>query len=182
VHWVDVPDPDPDLEAGAESCFAQGRSRGGAAFSRLEGLFRAEDGRSVYFVSTTGGQGLGQIWKYVPAPDGDLQGELALVFESPERSVLAAPDNLCLSPQGALLCCEDASNPLRGRFGGNRLIGIAGAGRPFAFARNVHNSSEFAGSCFSADGALLFVNIQGDREPGSGMTCAIWGPWERGPL
>jgi hypothetical protein len=26
------------------------------------------------------------------------------------------------------------------------------------------------------------VNLFGDSSPGSGMTCAIWGPWEKGPL
>jgi hypothetical protein len=29
---------------------------------------------------------------------------------------------------------------------------------------------------------VLFVNIQGEDEAGSGMTIAIWGPWEHGPL
>lgn len=52
----------------------------------------------------------------------------------------------------------------------------------FTFAVNVLNDSEFAGACFGADGDILFVNLFGDSAPGSGMTCAIWGPWERGPL
>jgi secreted PhoX family phosphatase len=47
---------------------------------------------------------------------------------------------------------------------------------------NILNDSEFAGGCFSPDGEILFVNLFGNDTPGSGMTCAIWGPWEHGPL
>ena len=37
---------------------------------------------------------------------------------------------------------------------------------------------EFAGACVSHDGSTLFVNLFGDGDaPGSGMTCAITGPW-----
>ena len=50
VRWVPIPVPDPDLEGGGLSCFGQGRAGGGAAFNRLEGVFRGEDGRSMYFV------------------------------------------------------------------------------------------------------------------------------------
>jgi len=55
-------------------------------------------------------------------------------------------------------------------------------GVPFQFAVNRLNDSEFACACFSPDGKVLFVNIFGDGTPGSGMTCAITGPWDRGPL
>lgn len=44
------------------------------------------------------------------------------------------------------------------------------------------NDTEFAGACFSPDGEIMFVNIFGDGEPDSGMTCAISGPWRDGPL
>jgi secreted PhoX family phosphatase len=64
----------------------------------------------------------------------------------------------------------------------NRLIGLGPKGEPFEFAVNVFSDSEFAGACFSHDGEILFVNIQGGDSAGSGMTIAIWGPWERGPL
>jgi secreted PhoX family phosphatase len=46
----------------------------------------------------------------------------------------------------------------------------------------VVSDSEFAGACFSPDGEILFVNIQGEDVAGSGMTIAIWCPRERGPL
>ena len=35
------------------------------------------------------------------------------------------------------------------------------------------NRTEFAGSCFSPDGSVLFVNMQGP-----GLTLAIRGPWK----
>ena len=50
------------------------------------------------------------------------------------------------------------------------------------------SASELAGVCFSPDGETLFVNLFGDatgtaeEHAGNGMTCAITGPWRRGPL
>jgi len=190
VDWADINDPDPSLETGALSCFRQGRDQGGAAFNRLEGIFRGEDGRSIYFLSTSGGTGFGQLWHYVPA-DGEvqMQDQLVLVFQSPQGSVLESPDNLCLTPNGGALFCEDdASNdndthPLApGIQDVNRLVGLGSKGEPFTFAVNLLNDSEFAGACFSPDGEILFVNLFGNSTPDSGMTCAIWGPWDRGPL
>ena len=198
VSWVPVPVPDPNLEGGAMSCFAQGRAAGGAAFNRLEGIFRGEDGRSMYFISTSGGtikalgttNGFGQLWHYVPGDERYQEGDqLVLVFESSSGSVLEAPDNLCLTPNGGVLFCEDDAIGdadthalATGLTDINRLVGLGSKGEPFTFAVNVLNDSEFAGACFSADGEILFVNLFGDGAPGSGMTCAIWGPWERGPL
>jgi secreted PhoX family phosphatase len=153
----------------------------------------------MFFVSTSGGtargpandpDGFGQLWHYVPA-DGHLQAQdqLVLVFESPSGSVLESPDNICITPNGGVLFCEDDavddndSHPLApGINNVNRLIALGPKGEPFTFAVNILNDSEFAGACFSADGEILFVNLFGDSAPNSGMTCAIWGPWERGPL
>jgi secreted PhoX family phosphatase len=187
-RWVDIREPDPDLETGARSCFRQGRDQGGAAFNRLEGAFRGEPD-SVYFVSTSGGGARrGQLWRH--RATGGESGLLTLVFESPDGSTLDSPDNLCVTPGGAILFCEDdASNgdadthPLApGINNVNRLIGLSRDGMPFEFAVNRLNDSEFAGSCFSPDGTVLFVNIFGDGTARSGMTCAITGPWRNGPL
>lgn len=191
VEWVPIPVPDPNLEGGEPRCFTQGQLGGGAAFNRLEGIFRGEDRRSIYFLSTSGGdRRFGQLWHYIPA-DGRLRDEdqLVLVFESPSGSVLDSPDNLCLTPNGGALFCEDdASNDsdthtlAPGITDVNRLVSLGSKGEPFEFAVNLLNDSEFAGGCFSPDGEVLFVNLFGSAAPGSGMTCAIWGPWERGPL
>ncbi len=165
--WVDIPDPDPAGDSvEANAVFRQGWDRGAARFARIEGCWY-ESG-VIYFSCTSGGDAdLGQIWRHRPGPDG---GDLALVFESPHRDVLKNPDNICSTPKGAIVLCEDAS--------GTCLIrGLTRDGEIFDFARNIANDSEFAGATFSPDGQTLFVNIQG-----SGQTVAIWGPWEQGPF
>lgn len=198
--WVEIADPDPDLEAVQPGCFEQGRATGATQFNRLEGLWLGHDGRTVYFTSTSGGdakgpdinadgfvQGYGQVWRYTPT--GENRGVLTLHFESPGGSVLDSPDNLCVTPQGGLLLCEDDASPrdgdrhpLAGFDNVNRLVGLGANGAPFVFAVNLLNDSELAGACFSPDGRTLFVNVYGDGTPDSGMTCAISGPWQRGPL
>ena len=62
------------------------------------------------------------------------------------------------------------------------MIGLGPKEEPFEFAVNVASDSEFAGAGFSADGEILFDNIQGEDAPGTGMTIAVWGPWERPAL
>lgn len=188
VEWVTIDDPDPATVTSTTSCFAQGFAKGGARFNRLEGIFRGDDG-TIYFVSTSGGNAaVGQLWQFIPSFTGG--GRLVLRFESPAGSVLDSPDNICVTPSGAVLFCEDDAtgadgdtHPLApGITDVNRLIGLSREGQPFEFAVNVLNDSEFAGACFSPDGEVLFVNVFGNGQPGSGMTCAIWGPWRAGPL
>ena len=59
----------------------------------------------------------------------------------------------------------------------------------FDFALNIFNGGELAGATFSPDGQILFVNMLGDGTGSvrpytgtEGMTFAITGPWESGPL
>jgi hypothetical protein len=187
VEWVTIDTPNPAVVTSSTSCFAQGFAKGGARFNRLEGVFRGDDG-TMYFVSTSGGNAArGQLWQYIPSFTGN--GTLVLRFESPAGNVLDSPDNICVTPSGGVLFCEDdASNdndthPLApGINNVDRLIGLSRDGQPFEFAVNISGGSELAGACFSPDGEILFVNIFGDATPASGMTCAIWGPWRRGPL
>ncbi len=165
VEWVDIDDPDP-RGSDALAVFRQGVARGGATFGRLEGAWYGNG--SVYIVSTSGGDaGKGQVWEYRPRSDG---GRLRLVFESPGSELLDSPDNITVSPAGGLVLCEDGG-------GNDHLRGVTQAGDVFDFARNVRNTSELAGATFSPDGSALFCNIQ---DPG--VTTAIFGPWERGPL
>ena len=187
VEWVTIDNPDPDPITSSTTCFAQGFAKGGARFNRLEGIFRGDD-CSIYFVSTSGGNAArGQLWQYVASStDG---GALVLVFESPNSSVLDSPDNLCVTPSGGILFCEDDASgdgdthPLApGISNVNRLVGMGRGGEPFEFAVNIFSDSEFAGACFSPDGEILFVNVQGRSRIGSGMTCAITGPWRHGAL
>jgi uncharacterized protein len=166
VEWVDIQNPDP-AEATEKplAVYEQGIADGCAIFARLEGAWYGNG--NIYIDSTSGGdQRLGQIFRYRPM--GDAGGELTLLFESPNKDVLNAPDNLCISPRGGMAICEDGSGP-------QHVRGLTQDGRIFDFARNVASNGEFAGACFSPDGNTLFVNIQSP-----GMTFAIWGPWERG--
>lgn len=186
VEWVTIDDPDTTFPEGTTNNQAinfvgdQGRAKGAAIFSRLEGIFY--DAGKMYLVSTQGGDtpageappagygdGFGQLWVY------DLeQATLTLLFESPSRTVLELPDNLCISPQNSALLCEDG--PVE-----NYLRGITPQGEIFDFALNAiprRGGDEFAGATFGPDGNTLFVNIQAS----SGLTFAIWGPFEDGAL
>ena len=204
VTWVRIDPPDPELTSVGDprSTFNQGWAKGGATFNRLEGCW--EDDGTIFFVSTSGGdvkngdvnsdgfaEGFGQVWAYQPGGGG---GTLTLVYESPSGSELDSPDNLTVTPRGGLMLCEDDASsayvdthPLApGIEHVNRLIGLTQTGEAFEFAVNVYNGSEVAGACFSPSGKTLFFNLFGrarfDEEAVEGMTCAVTGPWGRGPL
>ncbi len=198
VTWVDIPNPNP---AGTSSTavYNQGRDRGGARFARLEGCWWGND--AVYFNATSGGNaGAGQVWEFRPEGDG---GTLTLIFESPNSSVLDAPDNIAVSPQNALLLCEDGG-------GDQYMRGVTLDGEIFDFGLNLQTDHEWAGATFAEadlswndrkirgnnrplggrwDRVTLFVNRQGSTggaNPPSagneGLTFAIWGPWGDGAL
>lgn len=175
VVWVDIREPDP--QGGPDrvtAVFEQGHGQGGAIFSRLEGCWYGDG--NIYVVATNGGNAeLGQVWQYRPM--GPDVGELMLVFESPRRSVLNRPDNICVSPRGALILCEDANE--RRQY----VRGLTRDGQVFDIAANIANDSEVAGATFSPDGRTLFFNILGNRARDAlGMTLAVWGPWEQGAV
>ena len=185
--WIDIEDPDPFIAPGTPNDPAtatlfrdQAEPQGAAQFSRLEGIDHF--GRRIYLVSTEGGgpfpggngsagfgDGWGQVWVY------DINAEtLTLLFESPAQAVLDLPDNITISPRRkSVLLCEDSS-------GDNFLRGLTQDGLLFDFALNRYPNAlgdEFAGATFSPDTQTLFVNLQA-----TGITYAIWGPWQRGLL
>jgi secreted PhoX family phosphatase len=177
ARWVDIDNPDPATITSTTSCFAQGLAKGGARFARLEGCWWGDD--SVYFNATSGGAaGAGQVWQY-RALSADV-GQLMLVFESPSAAVLDSPDNICTSPRGGLVICEDG--------GGDQYVrGLTRQGQIFDLVRTTSpaEDSEFAGACFSPDGRILFFNQQGSTAANGadrGATYALWGPWETGAL
>ncbi len=188
VDWVDIDDPGLAHTPGsnppdAGGVFSQGYEQGGASFRRLEGCWY--DRGRIYFVSTIGGiAGSGQVWAYEPRAS-----VLTLIFDSPGPHRLNGPDNIAVSPRGALVLCEDGGGGY-GMVGGNRLLGLSPAGSLFTFAENNivlegqrngitgdFRSGEWAGATFSPEGRWLFVNIQ---RPG--VTFAITGPWNNGGL
>jgi len=204
AEWVDIDDPDPELTAVGDPrrTFNQGYAGGGAKFNRLEGCW--EDDSTIFFVSTSGGdakngdvnsdgyaEGFGQVWAYRPGDDG---GVLTLIYESPSGADMDSPDNLTVTPRGGLVTCEDDASsayvdthPLApGISNVNRLIGLTPRGEAFELAVNVLNETELAGVCFSPSARTMFVNLFGrarfEEDPVEGMTCAITGPWRRGPL
>jgi secreted PhoX family phosphatase len=168
--WVDIDNPDPALEQGAPSVAGQGFAKGAAAFARLEGAWYGSG--SIFINSTSGGDiGRGQVWQYTPY--GANEGYLTLLYESRDPNILDSPDNLCVSPRGGLVLCEDGS-------GEEFLHGLTLRGQIFKFAQNIvpgFEGSELAGATFSPDGQTLFFNIQSP-----GLTFAVWGPWEAGAL
>jgi uncharacterized protein len=181
IAWVPIKDPDrahrDPAKTDGEGVFAQGWAQGGAVFSRLEGAWYGAG--KIFVTATSGGAARkGQVWEIDPN-----RSVLRLVYESPGGHVLDMPDNLCVSPRGGLVLCEDGTaNP--------SLHGLSTDGRIFRFARNNillagetrgitgdFRSSEFAGATFSPDGQWLFVNAQSP-----GVTFAITGPWGKGLL
>ena len=181
AHWVDIDDPDPP-NAGSDrlAVFRQGVEQGAARFARLEGAFHGDGG--IYVVSTNGGDATaGQVFHY--RPTGADTGELTLVFESPSHDVLDSPDNIVLSPRGGLIMCEDGSGDqyVRGLDREGQVVNLVRSPQ----AEGARQPGEFAGSCFSPDGRVLFFNVQGSRRIGGSVpsaTYALWGPWEDGPL
>jgi secreted PhoX family phosphatase len=198
VTWVDIDNPNP---AGTSSTavFAQGWTKGGARFRRLEGCWWGNG--AVYFADTSGGNAArGTIWEYRPDNHG---GTLTLIFESSGAHELDFPDNLAVSPQGSLLLCEDGD-------GDQYLRGVTLGGEIFDFGKNIQNDYEWAGATFAEadpawndrkirgnhkplgnrwDRVTLFVNRQGatggaNPPPAGeeGLTFAIWGPWGDGAL
>jgi hypothetical protein len=111
------------LGAGPAEHRAAGIAKGGAVFSRLEGIWYG-DGK-MYIVSTSGGPiGQGQIFEYEPA-----SGAMRVLFASPAADILNNPDNITVSPRGGLMLCEDGS-------GLEYLHGLTPDGEIFRFAAN----------------------------------------------
>jgi uncharacterized protein len=194
VEWVTITNPDPTPASVVVSgqtlsaVFVEGLAAGGARFRRLEGCWY--DKGKIYFISTNGGNmGFGQVWMY------DIAAQtITLVVESDSHDMFDGPDNCCVSPRGGVVFCEDAT-------AAQHVRAVSKDGQVFDLARNLRNSIEFAGACFSPDGNTLFVNLYGRgnerttqpyRSPVQipvgpekyerAATLAIWGPWSSGPL
>jgi len=177
ASWVDIVHPARGHSPGTQDqsgVIKQGIRQGATKFARLEGCWCAD--QRIFFTSTSGGdQGKGQVYAYDP-----LQQQLTLIYESRDARLMAYPDNITVSPSGAMILCEDGSR------NGNLLLVLTPEGGLFPLARNTiqlqgqrngfsgdYRRSEWCGASFSPDGHWLFVNIQ---RPG--ITFAIAGPWQ----
>jgi len=204
VEWVRIRDPDAPSErtvaqsedapirmgGGRSGPYLQGEADGGAAFRRLEGCF-TRDGL-VYFVDTKGGDaGTGAVWALAPSESGEGPDLLRCVFASSGEHEADNIDNVCVSPRGGIVLCEDGGGIASedGRVSGTRVIALAANGAAFPLVENNmridepiagrewiepgdYRPSEFAGVCFSPRGDRLFVNVQTP-----GVTFEIRGPW-----
>jgi len=167
--WIDL----DDVTAKDDDLRKRAQADGAAIFARGEGIWHGEG--AVFFACTNGGNAeKGQIWRYIPSPHEGTPGEqekpgaIQLFLEPNDGGLLDNADNLTVAPWGDLIVCEDGS-------GDQFLVGVTPDGGIYKFARNAHPSrSEFAGACFSPDGATLFVNVQS-----AGLTLAITGPWKQ---
>ena len=136
-----------------------------AMIARGEGIHMGTD--DLYFCSTSGGAArFGQVFRLVPGR-GTGPDRVELFFESESGDQFNYGDNLCVSPNGHLLVCEDQYTNVVD----NHIRGITPSGTAYAFAR-LTMQTELAGGCFSPDGKWFFVNAYAPTR-----TVAITGPW-----
>jgi hypothetical protein len=202
-EWVDIANPDADGitlasvvgSVSASGPYAQAYANGAAVFGANEGCWVANG--VVFFTDkatgTTPTPRAGVIWSL------DLATmTLKAIFVSQDRVVGNSPDNICISPRGGLLFNEDGgtSAPTSQTIVSQHLKVLAPSGNSYVFARHNYNftaaqlaavgkpnaatgnqrNTEWAGSVFSPDGRVLFVNLY------CGVTLAITGPFENGTL
>jgi secreted PhoX family phosphatase len=132
--------------------YRQGYDQGAAKFNRLEGIWW-DGADSIFFASTSGGD--------VKNGDVNADGYRAGYGQIWQYRVNGTAEEL----------------------------GFARDGRVFELAINILNSGELAGATFSPDGRTLFFNMLGSGSGSvrpytgvEGMTFALTGPWEKGPL
>ena len=186
IDWVNIADPSQGHTPGTHDgsgVVTQGMAAGGTAFISLEGC--GFDQGVVYFTSKAGGKArAGQIFSL------DIAAKtLELILEATDRNGFSGLDNVMISPRGSLMICEDRIGPMKK---GQYIAGLTAEGELFSFCQiNPHLSgnyaghnlgkaavkSEWAGACFSDDGEWMFANIY---DPG--ITVAITGPWNKGPV
>lgn len=185
TQWVDIDNP----ESPKDDLRKQGFEKGATLFARGEGIHWApganEKEGELYFCCTSGGnKKLGQIMRYQPSPltddlaanhkakstsDGlETSGRIQLFLESTDPSLFNFGDNLTVAPNGHLIVCEDQYSDVVD----NHLRGVTPQGEVYPFAQ-IRVQTEPAGTCFSPDGKVLFVNLYSPTK-----TLAIYGPWQ----
>ncbi|GGK16568.1 hypothetical protein GCM10010124_06490 [Pilimelia terevasa] len=170
VTWVDVADRDA-RQTSVRRQFAAGAV---THSNKLEGQWWGGHGAYLVasFARTADGSPRahdGQVWHYDPRRETLTLTTIFGVNTEPgtDGANYDGPDNITVSPYGGLILAEDGN-------GVSHLVGVTESGRTYPMARNDLNDSEFCGPTFSADGSVLFANIQVP-----GHLLAITGPWHR---
>jgi hypothetical protein len=185
VRWVTVNERDGQTQS-VRKQFTDQITRG----KKFEGVYGTDEG--VYVVNSfafntadlpaDAAKHDGMVWFYSYA-----DRTITLVTYFPHQSAAEpggpapkydgltfdGPDNVTVTPWGTLVLAEDG-------VGASHVLSSVPGGSTYAIARNQLNIgtaaapeySEFTGPTFSADGKVLFVNIQTP-----GITLAITGPW-----
>ncbi|MBY8872709.1 PhoX family protein [Micromonospora sp. PLK6-60] len=169
VRWVAVPDRD----AKTVSVRKQFAPEQVTNSRKLEGAWWGDGG--AYFVASyarradgSANEHDGQVWFYDPRTESVTLKTIFGVNPDPDaEGGYDGPDNITVSPYGGVILAEDGE-------GLSHLVGITEQGKAYPLARNELNDSEFTGPTFSADGKILFANIQSP-----GYVFAITGPWGR---
>jgi uncharacterized protein len=170
TSWVRIDDPTQahaNAERKSDGCFEQGRKKGGAVFTRLEGIYQRE--REIFFTATDGGDmAQGQVFVYHPDRE-----ELALVYESTDKQVMTYPDAIERGPAGGHIICQDGKDVFP-----QVLYFLSKDGQVTPLASNnatdpEQRKSEWSGCSMSPDGKWLFANVYNP-----GYTVAITGPFE----
>ncbi len=169
VQWVAVPDRD----AATVSVRKQFTDDQVTRARKLEGAWWGDGG--AYFVSSYArtddgsvNEHDGQVWFYDPRSETITLKTIFGVNPDPSQDTdYDGPDNITVSPYGGVILAEDGE-------GLSHLVGVTRQGKAYPMARNELNDSEFTGPTFSADGRVLFANIQSP-----GYVFAITGPWGR---
>ena len=174
IEWFDVPDPLATTTPTRAQQYPKPITRG----QKLEGAWWGNADHSAYFVSSfarpedgSADSHEGQVWRYDPRAN-TITLELIFTGADATDDTYEMPDNMCVSPYGGLMICEDST-------GENYMIGTTAAGEPFVFARNRQvttpgETGELSGVSFSPDGRVMFFNVY---DPGT--TFAVTGPWRR---
>ncbi|MEJ7689253.1 MAG: alkaline phosphatase PhoX [Nocardioidaceae bacterium] len=174
IEWLDVPDPEAKTTPTRAQAYPKPLTRG----QKLEGAWWGNGDHSSYFVSSyarredgSASAHDGQVWRYDPRAN-TLTLELIFTTGYETDDKYEQPDNICVSPYGGLMICEDSA-------GENYMIGTTAEGEPFAFARNRQylepgETGELSGVSFSPDGRVMFFNVYNP-----GTTFAVTGPWRR---
>lgn len=168
VTWADVPNPEPADIVEHESVVLATRYQVPRAehFDGGEGIWYHPADHSIVF-STKGDN---RLWRY---DIGAATVQAIYDDNSSPDNILGALDNVIMTPDGDIICCEDGDD--------TQVVAITPDGRQVPLLQLIE-SGEPAGPSFSPDGQRLYVSGYSgpsgpDDERRLGATYEISGPW-----